>query len=249
MLYHTKEKKSYLIPTSSTKTTRKLEDLPKYSYLRRSYFETEPNNNIRHYNQKTVITESINQPLLSSISVINKEEKPAITSVQTIDPDFNNIINNIRKRIYKTSTNTNFEEKNKNNYYKSIIERSSYDSKRRNNTPNISTRYDSRDNRHNNFQYNITERNPEKKSIPNTYNRNEIPYDKYRYNNTDIVDNILNNTQRNYQPKYTLNQRNLNSNNDTNKNRYNFQEKPKLREYGTKTEVHSYNKYNYGGTF
>ena len=270
-----KEKKSYLIPTASKKTTRKLEDLPKYSYLRRSYFETEPNNNIKHYNQKTVITESINQPLLSSISVINKEEKPAITSVQTIDPDLNNIINNIRKRIYKTSTNTNFEEKNKNNYYKTIVDKKPYQSKKRNTTPNKSS------NLKNINSYNISSllnntfsenNSPEKKSIRNFY-KSVIPHSKdYRYRKIKGKEkekekekpkevNILSNIEKKYQPLYPLNKQNsiskINSNitpninittdynSIVNKSRYNFPERPKLRKYGTQTEFHSVDKNKY----
>ena len=217
-------------------------------YSRRGHYETEPNIRIRHYSHRKTSTENDRGPFVPERNIINREPQATIKSISN---NLNNT-NNIR-RVYNSSTNTNYEENNKNNYHQNIIE-TRYESRRRNNTPNISSRYGNRDNSYNNYHYNITERNtvPEKKSIPNRYNRSEIPYNKgYRYKtNTEIQDNIINNSQRYYQPKYTLNQRNANSNNDTNinKNRYNFLERPKSREYGTKTEVYSYSQNNYSKT-
>ena len=217
-------------------------------YSRRSHYETEPNIRIRHYNHRKKSTENDSGPFVPERNITNREPQATIKSINN---NLNNP-NNIR-RVYNSSTNTSYEENNKNNYSQTIIE-TRYESRRRNNTPNISSRYGNRDNSYNNYHYNITERNtiPEIKSIPNRYNRSEIPHNKgYRYKtNTEIQDNIINNSQRYYQPRYTLNQRNVNSSNDTNinKNRYNFLERPKSREYGTKTEVYSYSKNNYSKT-
>ena len=86
-----------------------------------------------------------------------------------------------------------------------------------------------------------------KSLIPNRNNyKSMIPHNKgYRYkNNEDIGENKLNKTDRNIEPKRTLQRKNSNSN-VSNKSRYNFPERPKLREYGTKTEVHSFSSNNY----
>ena len=234
------ERKNYHSVISPKKNIPKSSNLSS-NYSRKSYYETEPNNYLKHYynNNKSDYRDNIRKPIVPSKNIINKEPRATIQTV-------NNINNNAR-RIYKTSTNTKLEEKNKNNYYTNIVEKKSYQDKKRNNTPNLSSRENRNDNT--SVHYITSERltEPGKSSIPNRNNyKSVIPHNKgYRYkNNTDINENILNKTDRNYQPKYTLQRKNSNSN--INKNRYNFPERPKLREYGTKTEVHSYstNKYS-----
>ena len=208
-------------------------------YSRRTYYETEPSVNIKNYNQRTTTSDNIRQPFIPGRNITNKEPRATIKNVN-ISLNDNNDRN--YRRIYNTSTNTNFEEKNKNHFYKSIIEGKSDETKRRNNTPTISYRRDNRNNTVNSYRYHIAERNsaPQKSLIP--YNRLN------RHKNSFTDDSILNNSQRNYQPKYTLVQRYTNTNESSNnKNRYNFPETPKLREYGTKTEIHSY-KNNYTRT-
>ena len=216
---------------------KKIDIKSSQDYSRKTKFETEPSVNIRNYNNRTITSDNIRQPFIPERNIMNKEPRATIKSININLDDNNN--NNVR-RVYNTSTHTHYEEKNKNHFYKSIIEGKSNESKKRNNTPNVSYRDDYRNNSNNSYRYN-TERNsmPEKSLIP--YNR----LNRYK-NNRDTEDNILNNSQRNYQPKYTLAQRYSNSNeSNVNKNRYNFPETPKIREYGTKTEIHLYkNDYN-----
>ena len=275
------DKKTNLIPSSSKKP--KFEDIPRYSYLRRSYFDTEPSNNIKNYNQNTVATQTITQPFIPSISVINKEEK---STIPNIDEDLNNIIKNIRKRIYKTSTNTYLEEKNKDSYYKTIVDKKPYERKKRNSTPTKTSNLDTNIDFKINTIINTTssEKNsPAKLSSIRNYYKSVIPNNKsYRYKKNKDKDkdrlkeeNIIKSIERKYhQPIYTLNKQksisnisssitpNITTNLTTtytpsltnitsdissivNKNRYSFLERPKLREYATKTEFHSVDKNKY----
>ena len=219
----------------------------KYNYSRRSYINSEPNYNIKNNNNKrTLNTENITKPLIPTKNIINIEPKTTIQSFS----DNTNYSNTNKKKVYKTSTNTNLEEKNKNNYYQTIIEKKPYENRKRNNTPNISRL---ENNNLNNTMHYISsgKRNFEKSNNENRNNyKSAIPHNKgFKYkNNSNIEENIINKTEGNYQPKQTLLRKNSNSNinSNLNKNRYNFPERPKLREYGTKTEVHSFinNKYS-----
>ena len=90
-------------------------------YSKKIYFETEPNNNNRNNNQRNTFTQSNKQPLIPSYNIKNKEPKATITNIS------NNLdYNKYQRKIYKTSTNTNLEEKNKINYYKNIEDKNSY---------------------------------------------------------------------------------------------------------------------------
>ena len=219
-------------------------------YSKKIYFETEPNNNNRNNNQRNTYTQNNKQPLIPSYNIRNKEPKATITSIN------NNLdYNKYQRKIYKTSTNTNLEEKNKINYYKNIEDKNSYQYKKRNNTPTL-TKIEIKHpnsiklNINTSRQNNIIERykTVDNKQIPTRNNKSEIPHQKgYKYKKeTEINENILNRTERNYQPepKYTLHKKNSGENITGNKNRYNFPVKPKLREYGTKTEIHSFNNKN-----
>ena len=93
----------------------KNDDKSKANYSRRGYLQTDPVNNIKHYNNRNENTENYKQPLIPTNDFSNRKPKATIGNVK-------NTSNN-NKRIYKTSTNTNFEEKNKNNYYKKIVDK------------------------------------------------------------------------------------------------------------------------------
>ena len=274
------EKKNYIIPSSTNKP--KFEDIPRYSYLRRSYFDTEPSNNIKYYNQKETVTNetTTTQP---STNIINKEE---IKPLPFIDEDLNNIVQNIRKRIYKTSTNTHLEEKNKDSYYKTIVDKKPYERKKRNSTPNKTSNLD----KNIDFKINTlintvsSEKNsPEKLSSIRNYYKSVIPNNKgYRYRKNKDKDKhkeekVVKTIERKYQPIYTLNKQNSISNisstitpnittnlttnytpslpnlttitSDTNsivnKNRYSFLDRPRVRNYTTRTEFHSVGKNKY----
>ena len=226
-------------------------DKPKYSYSNRSYVNTETSQNINNYNlNRTLNIEKTNKPIIPSKNIINIEPK---STIQSFSSD-TNYTNTNKKKSYKTSTNTNLEEKNKNNYYQNIVEKKSYENKKRNNTPNISSRIEN--NNLNNSRHYIStgKRNLEKNNNQNRNNyKSVIPHNKgFKYkSNISIDENVLNNTERNYQPKQTLERKNSNSNINTNlnKNRYNFPERPKLREYGTKTEAHSFSNNKYSRTY
>ena len=93
---------------------------------------------------RTITSDNIIPPFITARYITNKEPRATIKNVN-ISLNDNNDRN--YRRIYNTSTNTNFEEKNKNHFYKSIIEGKSDESKRRNNTPTISSyRCDNRNN-------------------------------------------------------------------------------------------------------
>ena len=191
-------------------------------YVNDTYFDTEPNDNIVIYNHRKTTTDNYRQPLIpSSLNMTNKEPKATIK----------NINNNAISGDFKNSTKNNYEEKNK-NLYKKINK--GYEPLKRTNTPNISSR----------FHYNINERNTTP-TINISQNRNTQNYVFYngKYKISELENNFLNISHKYYQPKFTLNQRNTSTsgNNIINKNRYNFQVPPKKREYGTKTEVNSYN--------
>ena len=226
---------------SPKKTTPKINNLNS-NYSRKSYYETEPNYNLRNYNNRNSNTDNIKRPLIPSKNISNIEPKATIQNINKA----NNTDNN-RRKMYKTSTNTNFEEKIKNNYYQKIVQKNSYQSQKRNNTPNLSSRLESK-NINTTTHYTFQRSTGEGKSlIPNRNNhKSMIPHNKgYRYkNDEDIRENILNKTDRNIEPKCTLQRKNSNSN-ISNKSRYNFPERPKLREYGTKTEVHSFSSINF----
>ena len=239
------EKRNYHNIISPKKMTQKNNNL-NTNYSRKSYYETEPNNNLRNYNNRNVYSDNIKKPLIPFKHLANKEPKATIQNINTTD-------NKNRRKVYKTSTNTNLEEKNKNNYYQSIVEKKPHQSQKRNNTPNISSRLKNK-NTYTSIHHTSERRtDPGKNSIPNRSNyKSVIPYNEgYKNkNNMDINENTLNKTDRNYQPKYTLQRKNSNSNiSNINKSRYNFPQRPKLREYGTKTEVHSFSTNKYSRAF
>ena len=245
-IYDNKSYQNYQVPFIQKGNYRNLsKEKTPVDYSKKIYFETEPNSNNRNNNQRKAYTQSNKQPLIPSNNIKSREPKATITNIS------NNVdYNKYQRKIYKTSTNTNLEEKNKINYYKSIEDKNSYQNKKRTNTPTltkIEIKYPNtaKLNINASRQINTIERNKEidKKHIPIRSNKSEIPHQKgYKYKSeTEINDNILNKTERNYEPKYTLHKKNSGENITGNKNRYNFPVKPKLREYGTKTEIHSFN--------
>ena len=104
---------------------------------RKTHFETEPTVNIRNFNNRRITSDNIRQPFIPERNIMNKEPRATIKSININLDDNNNNNNNVR-RVYNTSTHTHYEEKNKNHFYKSIIEGKSNESKKRNYTPNVS---------------------------------------------------------------------------------------------------------------
>ena len=241
------ERKSYFTQSSPKKQIPKFEYKPKFNYIRKTFFETDINTNLTNNltednNEKNDTNGNYLYPLITinNIKTEDLQPKPTI-SISTI--------NNNEKRVYKTSTNKNSDEKNKNNYYEKIIEKYSNDNKKRNNTPNISS---IRVRNRSTFHYTTSIKKPSQEKNTNTIRNNyisAIPHNKNnRYKrNTDIVGSSLNKTEVNYQPRNTLIETNLINNIRTslNKSRYDFPEKPKIREYATKTEIHESNRDKY----
>ena len=238
------EKKNYQASALNKNIIKNSDKKSSKYYSRRSYFETDPSNTIKYSNNKIEYTNSFRKPIIPSKIIYNREPKPTIKNI-------NNTSNNANKRrIYKTSTDTNL--KNKNNYYKIIIDKKSHKNNKRNNTPNISTRVENREN-NTLIHYITSDKEEPSKKFPNRNNyKSVIPYNKgHKFKNNSVLEeNIFTKTEKNYQPMWTLNKKNSNTNihEIQNKNRYNFPEKPKLREYGTKTEIHSINN-NYNRLF
>ena len=249
-IYDNKSYQNYQVPFIQKGNYRNLsKEKTPVDYSKKIYFETEPNSNNRNYNQRNTYTQSNRQPLIPTNNIKSREPKATITNINNNNIDYNKY----QRKIYKTSTNTNLEEKNKINYYKNIEDKNSYQNKKKTNTPTltkIEIKYPNTAKLNINVsrQNNTIERNKEvdKKQIPTRSNKSEIPHQKgYKYKSeTEINENILNKTERNYEPKYTLHKKNSGENITGNKNRYNFPVKPKLREYGTKTEIHSFNNKN-----
>ena len=231
---------------SQYKNKNKINDeIKKYNYSRKFYANTEPSYNIKNYNtNRSLNIEQNNKPYIPSKKIINLEPKTTIININSN----RNYTDNNNKKVYKTSTNTNLEEKNKNHFYQTIVEKKTYENKRRNNTPNISSRLENNNILNNSTHY-ISAGKRTLDSQNKNNNKSVIPHNTFKYKtNLSIDENVLNKTERNYQPKQTIERKNSNSNKNSNlnKNRYNFPEKPRLREYGTKTEVHSFsdNKYS-----
>ena len=181
-----------------------------------------PNNNSRNFYFSTeslnnlkkyeLRSRVINRRIFSPINNKIKEQKATITN-------FNNDIGN---KMYKTLTNTDLEEKNKKNifnYFKKIEETKSSDIKR-NHTPNI-------------VRIEIKHTNSKNKN-------NGIVNNNYRYRN-ELDENILNKTEKMYKPNNKYHHYKINSGNINNKKRYSFPENISLKEYKTKTEVHTFN--------
>ena len=234
------QKRNYHNVISPNKTTPRINNF-NTNHSIKYYYETEPNYNLRNYNNRNSNVDNIKKPLIPSKTIANIVPK---TTIQNINKTSNT--DNTRKRIYKTSTNTNFEEKNKNNYYQEIAEKKPYQSQKRNNTPNLSSRLENKSIKTSTHFTSQRSTGQGKSLIPNrnNYKNVSISHKEYRKNNSDIRENILNKTERNFEPKNTLYRKNSNSN-IINKSRYNFPERPKLREYGTKTEVHPFSSNNY----
>ena len=236
-----KEKINYQSPILSENKIKNVDKNQNKYYSRRSYFETEPINIIKYLDHRDEYNNSFRKHLIPPKNTSYREPKPTIQNI-------NIKITNNKRNKYKTYTINNFEEK-KNNYYKTFFEKKSNQNQKRNNTPNISTRLENVL-----IHYITPEKEDSSKKIPNRYNnyKSIIPHNKWnRYkSNIDLEENILYRTERKYHPKTTLNRKNSNSNiyENKNKNRYNFPQRPKLREYGTKTEIHPFNN-NYNRTF
>ena len=131
------------------------------------------------------------------------------------------ISNNNDIKIYQTSSNKSSDGKKKINvfnYFKKIEEKKPIE-KKRNHTPNI-------------VRIEIKH--------TNSKNKNEKINNNYRYKN-GLEENLLNKTEKFYKPNNKYHHFKINSVNFTNKNRYNFTDNIKLREYETKTEVYSFN--------
>lgn len=244
------DKKSYIgyqIPSIQKKILNKFMEKEKkpVDYSKKIYFETEPDNNISKYNKRNTYTENNKEPLIPNKNIRTIEPRATITNID------HNSNNNYKKKIYKTSTNTNLEEKNKSNYYSNIVDKKSNDKIKRNNTPNIiriEIKHTNKKNNNSIKQNNtLDERTIQQKSLIPIRNNtsNTINHKGYKYK-TEVYENDLNKTERIYKPeiKHTLNKENSGSNIIKNKNRYNFPVKTRLREYGTKTEIHVLNNKN-----
>ena len=173
------------------------------------YFSTESINNLKKYSQRNTVINR--QQIVSPNNNKIKEQKAGIT----------NFNNDIGIKMYKTLTNTDLEEKNRSNvfnYFKQIGETKPYDIKR-NHTPNI-------------VRIEIKHTNSKN-------NKNEIiNNNKYRYRN-ELDENILNKTEKIYKPNNKYHHYKINTGNIKDKSRYSFPENIRLREYETKTEIHS----------
>ena len=200
-----------------------------------NYTQTEPSNNVIYYSQKTPFTPSINTTYISNYNKDNNYKK-----------ETNNITTQ-QRRIYKTSTNTNLNQNNRINYFKTEAEQK-ITSTRRNNTPTSSRLEDrylpKKDEKKN--DYNKINKNKERtrhtaSEIPHNFNRQ-----KYHYN---IGNSSINNTNINPEQKYTLKKVNSNSNINSKYNRYNnYQTQPRTRQYGTRTETHNNINRNYSSS-
>ena len=255
------EKKRNQIPISLKKNDNKINiniGTKFTNNTKKNYLETEPNNKVKAYSQKTAFTPSIKQPLISTRYTPNsnkEEEKPkynnnfSYTSNNNTKniTNYNNTNKNSNKE-YKTSTNTNFTENTRTNYFKKVEEKPNY-TRRRNNTPNLSRLHKYKESNNIGYYNNVENKtlNQDKKiknitsEIPHNFNRQQYQYKI----NTDTINNL----NKNPQPKRTLNKVNSNSNLNASKNRYNnFEIKPRTREYATKTQVYSYNNGNYSSS-
>ena len=157
-----------------------------------NYTQTEPSNNVIYYSQKTAFTPTINTTYISSYNKDNKDNKE----------NNNNITTNPR-RIYKTSTNTNLNNINSTNYFKTETEQKE-NRPRRNNTPNtlsfedkyLSNKDDKNKNKTNYNKINININKTKEKS---RHTASEIPhnFNREKYSRYNIDNSSSNNTNRN----------------------------------------------------
>ena len=235
---------NYKIPISSTNSK---EQKPKINYA-----QTEPSNNVIYFSQNT----SSNS---TSKYTSNYDKGKNITNnksnccVNYYIPNINNLYNNNQKRVYKTSTNTNYNDISRKNYFLTETEPKPSQTKR-NNTPSalrLGDKYiSSKEEKRINY-YKININNDEKNK--GRHHISEIPHNYIRERNIYNLDkNSINNTTKNPQTKYTFNKPNSNSNSNLNTKyiRYNkFDIKPGERKYGTRTETYSFDNRNYSSVF
>ena len=210
-----------------------------------NYTQTEPSNNVIYFSQNTSSTTSFKYN-----SNYNKENNKFNNKNNYNNSSSNNLYNNNHKRVYKTSTNTNFNDIIRKNYFLTESEPKPKETKRRNNTPSglrlVDNYISSKDEYRNNY-YKININQDEKNK--GRHHISEIPHNFMKErNNCNLDKNPLNNTTRNPQTIYSFNKPNSNSNSNLNTDyiRYNkFQIKPRKREYGTRTETYSYDNKNY----
>lgn len=209
--------KGYKFPIIQKEVIDKIKEkkLSPVNNQRNFYFSTESINNLKKYNQGN---KSNRQKLFPLNHNKTKDKKDTITYIS----------NNNGIKIYKASTNTNVEEKNKSNifnYFKKIEEKKSNDLKRTH-TPNL-------------IRIEIKHKNSKN-------NKNGIINNYYRYKN-ELEENK---TEKFYKSNNKYHHYKINSGNFKNMNRYNFPENTRLREYETKTEIYSFSsgkKYNKEG--
>ena len=221
----------YQIPITSKKINQQKAKI--------NYAQTEPSNNVIYFSQQSEYTR--NTQYNSNNNKINdKYNNKYSSNINNLNININNI-NNTQRREYKTSTNTNFNENTKRNYFKTEEEPSTIHIRRRNNTPNtLRTEigyHSSKEENNNKIRKNILE---EKKGrhtvseIPHNFNRQ-----KYNYN---YQKNVLNNIDKSNQ----RNPNTLNKVDSYNYKRYNDNEIPqRKREYRTSTETNSFKIKNY----
>ena len=206
-----------------------------------NYAQTEPSNNVIYFSQNT----SFN----SNSKYASNYDKGKNTANNKSNYYINNLNDNNQKRVYKTSTNTNYNDISRKNYFLTESEPKPGQTKR-NNTPSalrLGDKYISskEEKRINYYKININndEKNKGRRHI------SEIPNNYIRERNTYNLDkNSLNNTTKNPPTKNTFNKPNSNSNSNLNTKyiRYNkFDIKPGERKYGTRTETYSFDNRNY----